>query len=175
MSAAAAAELMAGLPPETGTMLRDAALTPALLTTALLSAHMIVFWLSQDSNVTPPIYLTAFAAAGIAETPPMRTGLVAWKIAKSLYAIPVLFAYTPFLAGDIGLALEIFLFAAIGIYALTGAIEGHLEAALAAPLRAAFAALGVALLWPLAWPWHAGAAVAVLAILVLNVKRARAH
>ena len=116
---AAAAELMAGLPPETGTMLRDAALT-----TALLSAHMIVFWLSQDSNVTPPVCLTAFAAAGIAETPPMRTGLVAWKIAKSLYAIPVLFAYTPFLAGDIGLALEIFLFAAIGIYALTGAIRG---------------------------------------------------
>ena len=175
MSAAAAAELMAGLPPETGTMLRDAALTPALLTTALLSAHMIVFWLSQDSNVTPPVCLTAFAAAGIAETPPMRTGLVAWKIAKSLYAIPVLFAYTPFLSGDFGVALEVFVFASIGVYALTGAIEGHLEAALNWPLRSACAALGATLLWPLAWPWHAGAAIAMLMILAWSMKMVREH
>lgn len=175
MSAAAAAELMTRLPPELGSMLREAALTPALLTSALLSAHMIVFWLSQDSNVTPPVCLTAFAAAGIAGTPPMRTGLVAWKIAKSLYAIPVLFAYTPFLSGDFGLALEVFVFACLGIYALTGAIEGHLETALPAPFRPVIAALGVALLWPLAWPWHAGAALAVLAILAWNVTRSHVH
>ena len=175
MSAAAAADLMTRLPPELSSMLREAALTPALLTTALLSAHMIVFWLSQDSNVTPPVCLTAFVAAGIAETPPMRTGLVAWKIAKSLYAIPVLFAYTPFLSGDIALALEVFVFACLGIYALTGAIEGHLETALPAPLRAMYAALGLALLWPLAWPWHAGAALAVLAVLAWNVRRSHVH
>ena len=175
MSSAAATELLTRLPPELGSMLREAALTPALLTTALLSAHMIVFWLSQDSNVTPPVCLTAFAAAGIAETPPMRTGLVAWKIAKSLYAIPVLFAYTPLLSGDIALALEVFVFACLGIYALTGAIEGHLETVLPAPLRPVLAALGVALLWPLAWPWHAAAAVAVLAILAWTVMRARVH
>lgn len=34
---------------------------------ALLSAHLIIFWLSQDSNVTPPVCLTAFAAATIAK------------------------------------------------------------------------------------------------------------
>jgi len=175
MSAVAAGDLLARMPGELSGMLRDAALTPALLTTALLSAHMIVFWLSQDSNVTPPVCLTAFAAAVIAKTSPMRTGLVSWKIAKSLYAIPVLFAYTPFLSGDIALALEVFVFACLGIYALTGAIEGHLETVLPAPLRALCAALGVALLWPLAWPWHGAAALAVLAILARNVRRARVH
>ena len=175
MSTGAAAELLALMPPEMSGMLRDSLLSPALLTTALLSAHMIVFWLSQDSNVTPPVCLTAFAAAAIAETPPMRTGLVAWKIAKSLYAIPVLFAYTPFLSGDFAVALEVFVFACLGIYALTGAIEGHLERALNWPFRMACAALGVSLLWPLAWPWHAAAAVAVLTILAWNVKMAREH
>ncbi len=175
MSTGAAADLLALLPPEMSGMLRETMLSPALLTTALLSAHMIVFWLSQDSNVTPPVCLTAFAAAGIAETPPMRTGLVAWKIAKSLYAIPVLFAYTPFLSGDFGVALEVFVFASIGVYALTGAIEGHLEAALNWPLRSACAALGATLLWPLAWPWHAGAAIAMLMILAWSMKMVREH
>jgi TRAP-type uncharacterized transport system fused permease subunit len=47
-------------------MVREAVLTPHALTYALLSAHLIVFWLSQDSNVTPPVALFglyAFAAA----------------------------------------------------------------------------------------------------------------
>ncbi len=175
MSSGEAGALLAQMPPEITGMLREAALSPALLTTALLSAHMIVFWLSQDSNVTPPVCLTAFAAAGIAETPPMRTGLVSWKIAKSLYAIPVLFAYTPFLSGEIGAALEIFVFAALGIYALTGAIEGHLETPVIAPLRIVLAGLGVVLLWPLAWHWHALAALALLAVLAIGLKYRRAH
>jgi len=173
MSTATATELLALLPPEMSGLLRESMLSPALLTTALLSAHMIVFWLSQDSNVTPPVCLTAFAAAGIAKTPPMRTGLVSWKIAKSLYAVPVLFAYTPFLSGEFGVALEVFVFACLGIYALTGAIEGHLEEALNWPLRASCAVLGVSLLWPLALPWHVGGAVAVLAILVWSIKMSR--
>jgi len=175
MSSGEAGALLAQMPPEITGMLREAALSPALLTTALLSAHMIVFWLSQDSNVTPPVCLTAFAAAGIAETPPMRTGLVSWKIAKSLYAIPVLFAYTPFLSGDIFAALEVFVFAALGIYALTGAIEGYLEAPVMAPFRVVLAAFGIVLLWPLAWHWHALAALGVLALLIFSLKYRRAH
>ncbi len=87
----------------------------------------------------------------------------------------MLFAYTPFLSGDIALALEIFVFACLGIYALTGAIEGHLEKALPALLRPALAGLGVALLWPLAWHWHALAGLAVLAILAWNVRRSVAR
>ncbi|WP_372972760.1 hypothetical protein [Marinobacter sp.] len=64
------------------------ALSPHALTMALVAAHMIIFWLSQDSNVTPPVCLTAFAAAAITGTPAMRTGLTAWKIAKGLYIVP---------------------------------------------------------------------------------------
>ena len=97
--------LLAGVPSDFRSQLLQQALSPAVLTTALLSAHMIIFWLSQDSNVTPPVCLTAFAAAAIAETGPMATGLTAWKIAKGLYIVPLLFAYTPFLAGDFWLSL----------------------------------------------------------------------
>ena len=56
---------------------------PELLTGMLLSAHLIIFWLSQDSNVTPPVCLASFAAAGIAGTRPIPTGLTSWKVAKA--------------------------------------------------------------------------------------------
>ena len=64
----------------------------------VLIAHMLVFWYSQDSNVTPPVCLAAYAAAGIAGSNPMRTGLHAWKYAKGLYLIPLLMVVHPELA-----------------------------------------------------------------------------
>jgi TRAP-type uncharacterized transport system fused permease subunit len=60
----------------------------------LLVAHMIVFWLSLDSNITPPVALGPFAAAAIAGADPMRTGWACFRFAKIIYVMPVLFAYT---------------------------------------------------------------------------------
>ena len=151
MSKDAAEALVAAIPPEMMGTVKESTLTPAVLTTALLSAHMIIYWLSLDSNVTPPVCLTAFAAAAIAKSPPMATGFTAWKIAKTLYIVPVLFAYTPFLNGDPILALEIFAFALVGIYALIGAMEGYLEAPVAWPMRIVLFAIGITILWPNDW------------------------
>ncbi|MDH3318029.1 MAG: TRAP transporter permease, partial [Gammaproteobacteria bacterium] len=151
----------------------EQALDPALLTTALLSAHMIIFWLSQDSNVTPPVCLTAFAAAAIAKTPPMATGFTAWRVAKGLYIVPLLFAYTPFLAGDTLVALEIFLFGTAGIYALAAAYEGYAETPVPLVLRPLLALIGVALLWPLDRTWHLTALAAFIAAFALVTLLAR--
>jgi TRAP transporter 4TM/12TM fusion protein len=148
MPLADAAALLAKVPADFSSQLIQQALSPALLSTALLSAHMIIFWLSQDSNVTPPVCLTAFAAAAIAGTPPMATGLYAWRIAKGLYIIPLLFAYTDFLAGDFWRSLWIFAFGSVGIFALTAAIAGHFETRISWLERALLAATGTALLWP---------------------------
>ncbi len=74
---------------------------PALLKMGvpLLVTHMIVFWYSQDANVTPPVSLASFAGAGIAGAHPMRTAFVSWKLAKGLYIIPIIMAYRPLLGG----------------------------------------------------------------------------
>ncbi len=163
-----AAALYALVPPEFSGTLFQQALSPEVLLTTLLSAHMIIFWLSQDSNVTPPVCLAAFAAAAVARTPPMATGLTAWRIAKGLYIVPVLFAYTPYLSGDFATALGITLFAALAVYALAAAFEGYAEWPLALPTRLALAAAGVVLLWPAAAAWHGAAAVTVAAVLALD-------
>ncbi len=148
----------------------DSVLSAAALTTALLSAHMIIFWLSQDSNVTPPVCLTAFAAAAIAGSPPMRTGISAWKISKTLYIVPLLFAYTPFLSDDFLVVFEIFAFGLLGIYALIVALEGHAEAPVAWYLRPVIAVIGVALLWPNDLIVHLIGAVLLVVFMTVNIR-----
>ena len=123
LDATGAKELLAGLPQELTQTVKDELVSAELITGALLSAHMIIFWLSQDSNVTPPVCLTAFTAAAIAKSPPMATGLQSWKIAKGLYLVPLLFAYTPFLYGTLVQQVSVFVAALIVIYLLVWTIQ----------------------------------------------------
>jgi len=60
-----------------------------------IAAHMIVYWLSQDSNITPPVCIAAFAGATIAKANMWRTAFSAFKFAKFLYLGPFLFGYVP--------------------------------------------------------------------------------
>src|SRR6056297_606361 len=64
---------------------------------SLIGAHMIIFWLSQDANITPPVCLAAYSAAGIAKADPMKTGWTSLRYAKVIYIVPFLIAYTPIL------------------------------------------------------------------------------
>lgn len=60
-----------------------------------IAAHMIVYWLSQDSNITPPVCIAAFAGATIAKANMWKTAFSAFKFAKFLYLGPLLFGYVP--------------------------------------------------------------------------------
>jgi len=173
MSSADAEALLALVPAEMTGMMREQLLSAETLTVAILSAHMIIFWLSQDSNVTPPVCIVAFAAAAIAKSPPMATGFTAWRLAKGLYIVPFLFAYTPFLGLDVWVDLEIALFAALALYAFAAAFEGHGEAALGWPLRIVLFACCIALLWPNERLLHLGGAAVFVAVMAFNLRAAR--
>ncbi len=144
-----------------------AGVTPAEVTMYLLAAHLIIFWLSQDSNLTPPVCLAAFAAAGIAQTPPMRTGLEAWKVGKGLYIVPILFAFSPLVTGGWGERFEVFVVAILGIMMFTATVEGFWDRPMGWLERAGFGLSALLLLsqdsllgleGPLEWlPWtHVG-------------------
>lgn len=148
MPLAEAQALLDSLPESLRYSLRDIAVDGSVAEAAVLSAHMIVFWLSQDSNVTPPVCLASFTAATIAKTPPMATGFESWKLAKGMYIMPVLFAYTPFLAGDFVVSFKIFIFACFGVYALAAAMQGAMERPLGILWRVLLAVCGLMLLWP---------------------------
>lgn len=140
--------LLAQVPNDFKNMLMDQALGAQTVAMILVTAHMIIFWLSQDSNVTPPVCLTAFAAAAIAKTPPMLTGMTAWKLAKGLYIIPLLMAYTPLIGGDTDTLMRLTFFGIFGLYATVAAMEGYMEDTLSLVPRLAALAAGVLMLWP---------------------------
>lgn len=123
LDATQAKALLAEMPLELSQLVKDQVVSPELITGALLSAHMIIFWLSQDSNVTPPVCLTAFTAAAIAKSPPMATGVQSWKIAKGLYLVPIVFAYTPFLYGSLVEKITIFIVTLIVLYLLVWLLQ----------------------------------------------------
>lgn len=94
----------------------------------LLTAHLIVFWLSQSSNVTPPIALAAFAGAGVANANPMKSSVEAFKLAGGLFIIPIMMAYTDLVNSDasvVDLAFSIIQTVTI-IIAIAVTIEGYL-------------------------------------------------
>jgi TRAP transporter 4TM/12TM fusion protein len=162
---------LAGMAPEIRGLLRDELLSPEALTMALLTAHLIVFWLSQDSNVTPPVCLCAFAAAAIAKASPMATGLTAWKIAKGLYVVPLLFAYTPLVSGEWTQALLVTGFALPGLFCFAAALQGYWLTPLGWGLRTTMAAIAVLLLWPLPWGLHLAGLLAAMGIWVAQRRR----
>lgn len=93
---AAAMILGMGLPVTAAYILLAVMAAPALenLGVPLLVAHLVIFWLSQTSNVTPPVALAAFAAAGVAGARPMRSAVEGAKLAKGLFIIPVMMVYS---------------------------------------------------------------------------------
>lgn len=149
---------------------------PALqdLGVALIIAHLVVFWYSQDSNVTPPVALAAYAASGLAGTDAMRAGMQAWKFAKGLYLIPLLMVYAPgimFTGAPVHIAIDLTR-GLLGLWSFAAALEGYMFT-LATPFeRLLLLTAGVALFWPLLAVNGVGFALLALAVL-LNRPRAR--
>ncbi|MPZ61942.1 MAG: TRAP transporter fused permease subunit, partial [Propionibacteriales bacterium] len=114
----------------------------------LLVAHLIVFWVSQDANVTPPIALASFAASGISGGRPMRTAWQSWLLARGLYIVPFLMAYTALVDGPVADAVPVVISAVIGIYALSAGMSGYLRKPTTWYERIVLLAAGILLIAP---------------------------
>lgn len=86
-----------GVPVTAAYLITAVVAVPALvhLGVNLIAAHMIVYWLSQDSNISPPVCIAAFAGATIAKANMWKTAFHSFHFAKYLYVAPFLFAYVP--------------------------------------------------------------------------------
>ncbi|PVA09594.1 permease [Pelagivirga sediminicola] len=116
----------------------------------LLIAHLVVFWYSQDSNVTPPIALAGFAGAAIAGSKPLETSLQAWKFAKGLYLIPLFMVYNPeiILGGPVPYVIYSGLIAIIALIGFAAALEGWLFTRMGWLLRALIVPATIAVFHP---------------------------
>jgi TRAP transporter 4TM/12TM fusion protein len=60
-----------------------------------LSAHLFVFYFGIVADITPPVALAAFAAAGVSGGEPLRTGVESTKLAIAAFIIPYIFVLSP--------------------------------------------------------------------------------
>lgn len=116
----------------------------------LLIAHLVVFWYSQDSNVTPPVALAGFAGAAIAGAKPMETSVQAWKFAKGLYLIPVFMVFNPelILGGPLAVVVWNVVIAIVALVAFAAALEGWLFMRMGAVPRLLIVPATVAIFYP---------------------------
>jgi TRAP transporter 4TM/12TM fusion protein len=109
-----------GVPVTAAYLITAVVAVPALthLGVSLIAAHMIVYWLSQDSNISPPVCIAAFVGAAIAKAHMWKTAFHAFHFAKYLYVAPFLFAYVPAfsLEGTTGEIVRAFILIAIGTF-----------------------------------------------------------
>ena len=178
--AVAALVLGMGLPATAAYIVLAVMTGPALqeLGLALITAHMIIFWLAQSSNVTPPIALAAFAGAGIAGAQPMAAAVSALKLANGLFVIPLMMAYSPLLLTEAQGWPVVFVAGAVTlllIVVLAMALEGFLWTTVPKYLRIAGLVCAGLLVWPDTLVRSLGAVLALFLFAVnwLQARRSR--
>jgi TRAP-type uncharacterized transport system fused permease subunit len=122
---------------------------PALIQLGIpvMAAHMLVLWWGQASNVTPPVALAAYMAAGISRAPLWSVCNVAIVKAMAIFYLPVLFVYQPALLLE-GTVLEIAITVgtlALGGLAISAGVEGFFYARMGITMRTVAVLLGIAL------------------------------
>jgi len=128
--------LGSGLPTTATYIVLATIAAPALLAfkVPLLASHMFVLYFGVIADLTPPVGLAAYAAAGIAGSNPFRTGFTASKLALAGIVAPFVFVYSPelLLTGKSFASMSIFLHTAyiavtsgIGVVLLGMAAVGY--------------------------------------------------
>ena len=163
-----------GLPTTANYIVTSTVVVPALaaLKVPLLAAHLFVFYFGILADITPPVCLASFTAAGIAGASPSKTGKTAFIMAIPAFVIPYAFVYSPemLLRGTslFGTAAVLAL-SALGVVVVALGAQGWCFRNIDVPDRIAFAATGFALLTP--FPAARTIGLVVFALLLLRLLR----
>ncbi|MBM4349175.1 MAG: TRAP transporter fused permease subunit [Deltaproteobacteria bacterium] len=117
---------------------------------ALLSAHLFVFYYAVLSDLTPPDAITAFAAANLAGSEMMATGIEAFKLGIAGFLIPFAFVFQPALLLQ-GTLFEILMatgLTALGVACLSAFLVGYVWSPLNWLHRLLFASAAILLVFP---------------------------
>lgn len=137
-----------GVPTTANYVITSTIAAPALLMLGvpMIASHMFVFYFGIIADVTPPVCLAAVAAAGVAKSEPMKTGVQAARLAIAAFIIPYIFVYSPqLLLIDVTLVQIIFIVATslIGIIAVASALTGFFTKNMNIVERVLFVAGGI--------------------------------
>jgi TRAP transporter 4TM/12TM fusion protein len=117
-----------GLPTTAAYVVLATLAVPALLKLGvpLLSAHLFVFYFGCISTITPPVALSAYAAAAIAQTNPNSVGWTALKFAVVAFIIPYMWIAGPglLLQGSLDIIIRVVITSVIGVTLFAIGLQG---------------------------------------------------
>jgi TRAP transporter 4TM/12TM fusion protein len=153
MTALATMILGMGLPTTPAYVVVASLMVPTLvrLEVPLVAAHLFAFYFANIANITPPVALASYTAAGIADSDPMKTGLEAFRLGIAAYIVPFIFVFSPSLLLIDVEALELIwtvISAIIGVIFLASAAEGWLKTRLSILERILLIIASVTLMYP---------------------------
>lgn len=95
-----------------------------------LAAHLFILYYGILADLTPPVCVAAYAAAGIAGSNPFRTGLTAFRLGAAKATVPFVFAYAPVMLimvpdFTLGSFLFVTLTCALGVLVLGIGLTGY--------------------------------------------------
>lgn len=102
-------------------------LTSSPLYVNLLAAHMFVFYFATDADITPPVGLAAYAGAAISKGSPIRTCLIATRLAVAAYIVPYIFVFSPqmlFVDATIFEVILLTLTGMVGVFSVAAGLTG---------------------------------------------------
>lgn len=93
-----------------------------------LAVHMFIFIFSCIGALTPPVAIMAYTAAAIAKSDPNKTGFRAFRMGLVAYIIPFIFLLSPaiLIMGETQDVVLAIITSVVGIFCLTGAVEGYM-------------------------------------------------
>jgi TRAP transporter 4TM/12TM fusion protein len=117
---------------------------------ALLTAHLFVFYYAVLSDLTPPDAITAFAAANLAGSEMMSTGVEAFKLGIAGFLVPFAFVFQPalLLQGSLFEILKGTGLTALGVICLAASLIGYVWSPLNWLHRILFIAAAAFLVFP---------------------------
>lgn len=134
--------LGAGMPVTAVYIILAATLVQPLIAMGVLpiAAHMFIFMFAAVAGLTPPVAITSYTAAGIAQADPNKVAVQGFLYGLPGFIIPFMFVTSPALLmqGDSSSIIGAIVTAVIGITCLVIAIEGHFIVAWPPLLRVVF-------------------------------------
>ena len=120
-----------GVPTTANYIITSTICAPALLTlgVSVIAAHLFVFYYGIIADITPPVCSAVFAGAGIAKSDPMKTGIIATKLAIGAFIVPYMFVYSPQLLLESANLISLFWIvptALLGMFAVSSGVQGWL-------------------------------------------------
>jgi TRAP transporter 4TM/12TM fusion protein len=93
-----------------------------------LAVHFFVMYWGMASFITPPVALGSFAAASVAESSPMETGIQSMRLGIATYIVPFFFILNPalILHGTPWEVIYTILTCMVGLWIIGSALEGYL-------------------------------------------------